>query len=81
MLCRKKDYLIIEKVQYKAIQIIIVMHHMTNSSYVIISFNSTKAVTHIATKIYKSLADINPDFMKLYLKLKKMLCNLGNGCT
>ena len=33
----------------------------------------------MATEIYKSLADINPGFMKPYLKIKEMSYNLRNG--
>ena len=32
----------------------------------------------LATEIYKSLADRNPDFMKPYFKIKEMLYNLRN---
>ena len=33
----------------------------------------------LATEIYKSLADLNPDFMKPYFKIKEMPDNLRNG--
>ena len=33
----------------------------------------------LATEIYKSLTDINPDFMKLYFKIKEIYYNLRNG--
>ena len=33
----------------------------------------------LATEIYKSLADINLDFMKPYFKIKEMPYNLRNG--
>ena len=33
----------------------------------------------MATKIYKSLADINPGFMKPYFKITEMPHNLRNG--
>ena len=33
----------------------------------------------LATEIYKSLADIDPDFMKRYFIMKEMPFNLRNG--
>ena len=38
-----------------------------------------KHLRALATEIYKSLADINPDFMKPYFKIKQMPYNLRNG--
>ena len=38
-----------------------------------------KYLRALATEIYKSLADINPDFMKPYFKIKEMPYNLRNG--
>ena len=38
-----------------------------------------KHLRALATEIYKSLADINPDFMKPYFKIKEMPYNLRNG--
>ena len=33
----------------------------------------------LATEIYKSLTDKNPDFMKPYFKIKEIYYNLRNG--
>ena len=38
-----------------------------------------KHLRALATEIYKSLADINPDFIKPYFKIKDMPYNLRNG--
>ena len=71
MFCRKKDYLKIEKIQYKALKII----YNSNDSYEELLTRNNEVSIHqkhlraLATEIYKSLADINPDFMKPYLKL------------
>ena len=40
-----------------------------------------KHLRALATEIYKSLADINPDFMKPYFIIKEMPYNLRNGCA
>ena len=83
MFCRKKDYLKIEKIQYKALKII----YNSNESYEALLTRNNEVSIHqkhlraLATEIYKSLADINPDFMKPYLIIKEMPYNLRNGCT
>ena len=43
--------------------------------------NNQKHFRALATEICKSLADINPDFMKPYFIIKEMPYNLRNGCT
>ena len=48
---------------------------MKNSLHVI----HHKHLRALATEIYKSLADINPDFIKPYFKIKEMPYNLRNG--
>ena len=81
MFCRKKDYLKIEKIQYKALKII----YNSSESYEELLARSNEVSIHqkhlraLATEIYKSLADINPDFMKPYFKIKEMPYNLRNG--
>ena len=80
MFCRKKDYLKIEKIQYKALKII----YNSSESYEELLARSNEVSIHqkhlraLATEIYKSLADINPDFIKPYFKIKEMPCNLRN---
>ena len=81
MFCRKEDYLKIEKIQYKALKII----YNSSKSYEELLTHSNEVSIHqkhsraLATEIYKSLADINPDFMKPYFKIKEMPYNLRNG--
>ena len=83
MFCRKKDYLKIEKIQYKALKII----YNSSESYEELLTRSNEVSIHqkhlraLATEIYKSLADINPDFMKPYFIIKEMPYNLRNGCA
>ena len=40
-----------------------------------------KHLRTLATEIYKSLADTNPDFMKPYFIIKEIPYNLQNGCA
>ena len=83
MFCRKKDYLKIEKIQYKALKIIC----NSNESYeALLTSNNEVSILQkhlraLATEIYKSLADINSDFMKPYFIIKEMPYNLRNGCA
>ena len=78
---KKKDYLKIEKIQYKALKIT----YNSSESYEELLTRSNEVWIHqkhlraLATEIYKSLADINPDFMKPYFKIKEMPYNLRNG--
>ena len=83
MFFRKKDYLKIEKIQYKALKIIF----NSNESYEELLTCSNEVSIHqkplraLATEIYNILADINPDFMKPYFIIKEMPYNLRNGCA
>ena len=83
MFCPKKDYLKIEKIQYKALKII----YNSNESYEALLTRNNEVSIHqkhlraLATEIYESLADINPDFMKPYFIIKEMPYNLRNGCA
>ena len=80
--CRKNDYLKIEKIQNKALKII----YNSGESYEDLLTRNNEVSIHqkhlraLATDIYKSLADINPDFIKPYFIIKKMPYNLRNGC-
>ena len=83
MFCRKKNYLKIEKTQYKALKII----YNNNESYDELLRHSNEVLIHqkllraLSTKTCRSSADINPDFKKLYFVIKEMLHNLRNGCV
>ena len=78
---KKKDYLKIEKIQYKALKIT----YNSSESYEELLTRSNEVWIHqkhlraLATEIYKSLADIHPDFMKPYFKIKKIPYDLRNG--
>ena len=67
MFCRKKDYLKIEKIQYKALKIIYYEEPLTRNNEVSMHQEHLRA---LATEIYKSLADINPDFIVPYFIIK-----------
>ena len=80
MFCRKKDYLKIEKIQYKeSIKKALKIIYSSNESYDELLTRSNDVSIHqkhlraLATEIYKGLADLSryPDFMKPYLKRKK----------
>ena len=81
MFCRKKDFLKMEKIQYKTLKII----YNSSESYEELLTRSNEVSIHqkhlraLAAEICKSLTDINPDFMKPYFKMKEMPYNLQNG--
>ena len=83
MFGRKKDYLKIEKIQYKALKII----YISSESYEELLTRSSEVSIHqkhlraLDTQKFKSLADINPDCMKPYFTIKEMPYNLRNGCS
>ena len=70
-----------EKIQYKALKII----YNSRESYEELLKRRKEVSIHqkylraLATEIYKSLADLDPDFMKPYFKIKEMPDNLRNG--
>ena len=70
MFCHKKNYLKIKKNQYKDLKIV----YNSNESYEELLLRNKEVSTHqkhlriLATEVFKSLADINPDFMKSYLQ-------------
>ena len=69
-----------KKIQYQASNI-----YNSSEFYEELLIRSNEVSIHqkhlrtLATEIYKSLADINPDFMKPYFKIKEMPYNLRNG--
>ena len=75
MFCHKQDYLKIEKIQYKALKIV----YNSNESYEELFLRNSEVSIHqkqlriLATEVFKSLADINPDFMKSYFTIKEIL--------
>ena len=77
----KQDYLKIEKIQYKSLKVV----YNNNESYEELFLRSNKVSIHqkqlriLASEIFKSLADINPDFMKSYFTIKEKPYCLRNG--
>ena len=83
MFGRKKDDLKIKKIQWKTLKIINDSHEsydelLTRSNEVSLHQKHLRA---LASEIYKSLADINPDFMKPCFIITKMPYNLQYGCA
>ena len=74
MFCHKQDYLKTEKIQYKALKIV----YNSNESYDELLLRNKEVSIHqkqlriLATAVFKSLADINPDFMKSYFTIKEI---------
>ena len=74
MFLRKQDYLKIEKIQYKDLKIV----YNNNESYDELLLHNNEVPIHqkqlhiLATDIFKSLADINSDFMKSYFRIKEI---------
>ena len=66
MFCHKQDYFEVEKIHYKALKIV----YNSNECYEELLIRNNEVSIHqkqlrtLATEIYKSLADVNPDFMK-----------------
>ena len=77
MFCHKQDYLKITKIQYKALN--------SNESYEELLLRNNEVSIHqkqlriLATEVFKSLADLNPDFMKSYFTIKEIPYCLRNG--
>ena len=74
MFCHKQDYLKIEKIQYKPLKIV----YNSNESYEELVLRNNEESIHqkqlciLATEVFKSLADINPDFIKSYFTIKEI---------
>ena len=60
MFCHKQDYLKIEKINEELL--------LRNNEVSI----HQKHLRILATEVFKSLADMNPDFMKSYLTIKEI---------
>ena len=74
MFCRKQDYLEVEKIHYKTLEIA----YNTNNCYEELLIGNNEVSTHqkqlrsLATGLYKSLTDIYPDFTKNYFSFKEI---------
>ena len=71
MFCHKQDYFKVEKIHYKALQIV----YNSNECYEELLIRNNEVSIHqkksrtLATEIYKSLTNVNPDFMKSYFPI------------
>ena len=74
MFYRKQDYLEVEKIHYKALKVV----YNSNECYEELLIRNNEVSIHqkqlrsLATEIYKSLTDVNPDFMKNYFSIKEI---------
>ena len=80
MFCRKQDYLEVEKMHQKALKIV----YNSNECYEELLIRNNKVFIQqklrtLATEIYKSLTDVNLDFMKNYFSIKEIPYSLING--
>ena len=81
MFCHKQDYLKISKIRYKGLKIV----YNSNESYEELLILNNEVSIHqkqlriLATEFFKSLADLNPDFMKSYFTTKEIPYCLLNG--
>ena len=78
MFCRKQDYLQVEKIHYQALKIV----YNGNECYEDLPICNNEVSIHqkqlrtSATEIYKSLTDVNPDFVKNYFSIKEIAYSL-----
>ena len=81
LFCHKQDYLKIAKIQYKALKIV----YNSNESYEELLLRNNEVSNHqkrfriLVTEVVKSLADLNPDFMKSYFTIKEIPYCLRKG--
>ena len=81
ILCRKTDFLKIEKIQYKTLKIVF----NSNESLVDLLLHSNAVSIHqkqlrqLTIEIYKSLTDLSPELIKPFFTVKELPCNSRNG--
>ena len=71
MFCRKQDYLQVEKIYNECYEELLIRNNEVSIHQ--------KQLRTLATEIYKSLIDVNPDFMKNYFSVKEIPYSLRNG--
>ena len=80
MICRKQDYLEVETNSYKVLKIV----YNSNECYEELPIRNNEVFIHqkqlftLAPEIYKTLTDVNPDFMRNYF-FKEIPYSLRNG--
>ena len=81
MFYRKTDCLKLEKIQYKALKIVFKSHESLED--LLLHRNEVsipqKQLRQLTTGIYKSLADLSPEFIKPFFKAKELPYNLRDG--
>ena len=80
MFCRKKLYSKIEKIHHRTLKVVYGMDDSDNNH--LLSSNSVSIHQRhsiFSTEIFKSISQINPQFMWLFFKLKKLSYNLRKG--
>ena len=81
MLYRKKTYSRIEKFHHKTLKVI----YGIDDSYNNLSLRSNSVSIHqwhlqfLMTEMFKSISQINPEFMTSFFKQKKLSYNFGKG--
>ena len=71
MFCRKQNYLEVEKIYNECYEELLIRNNEVSIHQ--------KQLRTLATEIYKSLTDVNPDFMKSYFPIKEIPYSLRNG--
>ena len=81
MFCRKKQYLKIQKFHHKALKVV----HRSNKNYDELLRNNNEVSIHqshlhaLICEVFKSLSNLNPEFMWLYFVFKNITYNIRKG--
>ena len=83
MFCRKTLYSKIEKTHHRTLKVVYGIDDSYNKP--LLSSNSVsihqRHLRFLVTKIFKSISQINPEFVESFFKPKKLSCNLRKGLT
>ena len=81
MFCRKKQYLKIQKIHHKALKVV----YNSNKNYDELLRNNNEVSIHqshlhaLICEVFKSLNNLNPEFMWLHFVFKNLTCNIRKG--
>ena len=81
MFCRKKQYLKIQKIHHKALKVA----YNSNKDYDELLRNNYEVSIHqshlraLICEVFKSLKNLNPEFMWSYFFFKNITCNIRKG--